>query len=94
VSVGRYHLPPRVSCCKHVSRIKWSSGTPAQAYSIVAQSLAAFVEEEDVVDELDGKSFAYTRSKCMNDSSSHEAPIRCSLRCAKKAKHELQCSVY
>ena len=90
MSVGRCHLPPRVSCCKHVSCIEWSSGTPAQAYSIVAQSLAAFVEEEDVVDELNGKSFANTRTKCMNNSGSHEASIRCSLRCAKKAEYELQ----
>ena len=48
------------------------------------------MEEEDVVDELDRKGFADTRAKSMDDSSSHEASIRCSLRCTEKAKYELK----
>jgi ribosomal 30S subunit maturation factor RimM len=52
------------------------------------------VEEEDIVDELDGQSFADTRAKSMDDSSSHETSIGCCLCCTKKAKHELKKSVY
>jgi hypothetical protein len=88
------YLPPRVSSCQHVSCIKWSGGAPTETNSIITQSLAAFVEEEDVVDELDGKSFAYTRTKGMDDTSSHEASVRGSLRCTEKTEHELKWSVH
>jgi hypothetical protein len=51
------------------------------------------VEEEDIVDELNRESFAYTRTKGMNDTCSHEATIGFSLRSTEKAKHKLQRSV-
>jgi hypothetical protein len=52
------------------------------------------VEEEDVVDELDGKGFAYSRAKGMDDTSGHKTSVRSSLRCTEKAKHELKSLVH
>jgi hypothetical protein len=52
------------------------------------------VKEEDVVNELDGKSLAYTRTKSMDNTSSHKTSIGFSLRSTKKAKHELKWSVH
>lgn len=52
------------------------------------------MEEEDIVDELDGKSFADTRAKSMDNSSSHKTSIRRCLCCTEKAKHKLKKLVY
>lgn len=87
---NRNCLPPRVSSCEHVSGVKRTCTPPTKTHSIVSQSLAALVEEENVIHELDGKCFADTRAQCMDDTSSHETSIRSSLRSAEQAKHKLE----
>lgn len=49
---------PRVAAREHVPGVQGSGGSQAQADGVVPESLAAFVQEEDVVDKLDRQGFA------------------------------------
>ena len=69
----------------HSSLTKLSEHT-----SVVAEPLASFVDEEDVIDQLHRECFTNTGSKGGNYTTSHQCPIAFTLRCADQARTELR----
>lgn len=82
--------PPRVAPGEHVASIDGAGRSETQSHGVVAQSLAAFVDEEDVIDELHGQSLAHASAKALDDAAHHQRGKGVALRAADETSGELR----